>query len=107
MNKQILTKTKNMKKLLLLIIVSFICVSCYNSKTHENDALETYAVDVPYTYTKQIMIKGNSYTFGQITSIRHFIYNGHEYIQYHVYGGYGGGYGFVHDPDCKCTKSEK
>ena len=96
-----------MKKLLLLIIVSLAGVSCYDNKTHENDALETYTVDVPYVYTKQIILKGESFTFGQITSIRHFTYNGHEYIQYHVYGSYGGGNGIVHDPDCKCTKSEK
>lgn len=96
-----------MKKLLLFIIVSLVCVSCYDSKTHENDALETYTVDVPYVYTKQIILKDKSYTYGQITSIRHFTYNNHDYIQFHVAGEYGGGNGIVHDPDCKCTKSEK
>ena len=96
-----------MKKLLLLIIVSLFCVSCYNSKTHENDALETYTVDVPYVYTKQIILKGESYTYGHITSIRHFTYNNHDYIQFHVAGEYGGGNGIVHAPDCKCSKSEK
>ena len=96
-----------MKKLLLLIIVSLVCISCYNSKTHENDALETYTVDVPYVYTKQIILKGESYTYGHITSIRHFTYNNHDYIQFHVAGEYGCGDGIVHDPDCKCVKFEK
>lgn len=94
-----------MKKLLLSIIVSLVCVSCYNSKTNENNALETFRVDEPYVYTKRIILNNEFHTFGEITEIRHFIYNGHEYIQYHVFGS--GGAGVVHDPDCKCTKSEK
>lgn len=96
-----------MKKLLLLIVVSLVCVSCYDSKTHENDALETYATSVPYVYTKQIILSGECYTYDQITSIRHFTYNNHDYIQFHVDGLYGGDNGIVHDPNCKCTKSEK
>lgn len=96
-----------MKKLFLSIIVSLVCVSCYDSQTNENDALETFTVDEPYIYTKRIILNKESYTFGEITQIRHFIYNGHEYIQYHVFGPAGGNDGFVHDPDCKCTKSEK
>lgn len=96
-----------MKKILLFIIVSLVCVSCYDSKTHENDALETYTVDVPYVYTKQIVLNSECFTYEQISSIKHFTYNNHDYIQFHVAGGYSGGDGIVHDPDCKCMKNEK
>jgi len=92
-----------MKKLLAFIIVALTCVSCYDSKTHKDDSDETITKNVPYVYTEQIMLESESYTYGQISSIRHFTYKGHDYIQFHV-GTYGGNCGIVHDPDCQCTK---
>lgn len=96
-----------MKKLLAFIIVALVCVSCYDSKTHKDDSDETITKNVPYVYTEQIMLESESYTYGQISSIRHFTYKGHDYIQFHVCGTHSGGYGIVHDPDCQCTKKEK
>ena len=96
-----------MKKLLAFIMVAWVCVSCYDSKTHKDDSDKTITKNVPYVYTEQIMLESESYTYGQISSIRHFTYKGHDYIQFHVCGTHGGGNGIVHDPDCQCTKKEK
>ena len=96
-----------MKKLLAFIIVALVCVSCYDNKTHKDDSEEKFTNDVPYVYTEQILLKAESYTYGQISSIRHFTYKGHDYIQFHVCGTHSGGYGIVHDPECECTKKEE
>ena len=96
-----------MKKLLLFVIVTLICASCYNSKTHENDSPKTITSNVPYVYTKITFLESESYTYGQISFIKHFTYNGHDYIHFHVCETHGGSDMVVHDPDCKCTKPEE
>lgn len=96
-----------MKKLLAFIIVALVCVSCYDSKTHKDDSDKTITKNVPYVYTEQIKLESESYTYGQISSIRHFTYKGHDYIQFHVCGGHSGSDGITHDPDCNCIKQRK
>lgn len=96
-----------MKKLFTFIVLSLAFVSCYNSSTHANDAGETMSESVPYVYTKQILLEDQCFTYGQISSIRHFTYNGHDYIQFHICGTHSGGDGIVHDPECRCSKEGK
>lgn len=101
-----------MKKLLLpllLVILTFTVVSCgstYDKRTHTKDAKIENPDTVPYVYTKQCQLSGDQYTYGQIKAIRHFDYNGHSYIQFHISGTHGGHGGIVHDPDCKCNQKD-
>lgn len=90
-----------MKKI-LFILLSLFLMGCYDGNTHKNDAKPEYPDSIPYKYTKQCRLTGNQYTYGQIGSIKHFDYNGHSYIQFHVCGTHGGSAGVVHDPDCPC-----
>lgn len=100
-----------MKKLLLpllLVILTFTVVSCnaYDKRTHTKDAKIENPDTVPYVYTKQWQLSGDQYTYGQISTIKHFDYNGHSYIQFHISGTHGGRGGVVHDPDCKCNQKD-
>lgn len=97
-----------MKRLLLpllLVILTFTVVSCYNKRTHAKDAELESSDTVPYVYTKQWLLSGDQYTYGQISTIKHFDYNGHSYIQFHISGKHGGS-SVVHDPDCKCNQKD-
>ena len=96
-----------MKKLLAFVLVMVLCAACYNSETHKNDSETSTQSEVPYVYTKQILLENQCYTYGQISSIRHFTYNGHDYIQFHICGTHSGGDGVVHDPDCRCLKNDE
>lgn len=101
-----------MKKIYLFFIAALFCGACDNEgrgcAPNKNDVPTTHTREMPYVYTKQIMLEPvEDVTYGQILSIRHFIYNGHEYIQFHVCGSHGGGYGIVHDPDCNCIKQRQ
>lgn len=90
------------KSILLLAAAVMICVSCYDNSTHSNDSASCIVTETPYVYTKQTLLSRSNYTYGQISSIRHFTYNGHNYIQFRVYGTDSFGCGIVHDPDCPC-----
>lgn len=95
-----------MKKLLLtllLVILTFTVVSCYNKKTHTKDSKLESPDTVPYVYTKNWQLSGDQYTNAQIL---HFDYNGHSYIHFHISGTHGGHSGVVHDPDCKCNQKD-
>lgn len=98
-----------MKRLLLpllLVILTFTVVSCYNKRTHAKAAELESPDTVPYVCTKQWRPSVDQYTYGQIGNIKHFDYNGHSYIQFHISGKHEGGSGVVHDPDCKCNQKD-
>lgn len=104
MNLMKMFNNKSMKKLLVFIIVVLTFVSCYNRQKHVKDTNKTVVTEVPYAYTKQIILHSSCFTYEQISRIRHFNYNGHDYIQFHISSSHGGNGGVVHDPDCKCLK---
>lgn len=98
-----------MKKIFLFIIAALFCVACDNEgrgcANNKNDVPTTHTREVPYVYTKQIMLEleGDA-AYGQISSIRHFTYNGHGYIQFNFFANSNICNEIVHDPDCNCIK---
>lgn len=93
---------KKLLLLLLLVMLTFTVVSCYNKRTHMKDS-KLESLDTVPVYTKQWQLSDDQYTYAQI---RHFDYNGHSYIQFHISGTHGGHDGVVHDPDCKCNQKD-
>ena len=95
-----------MKKLIILTVVALLFVSCYDSGRSNENRTETIAADIPYVYTRTVILEKTSTKSYGIQSVQHFMYNGHDYIQFNVNTSYGG-HEIIHDPDCSCGNAVK
>lgn len=79
-----------MKKIILLLAVSAMLVSCIPSKCRSTEATEVQHVKVI-----------NRKYFNLLLDVSKINYEGHSYI---MFDGYTSLNGIVHDPDCSCHK---
>jgi ribosomal protein S19 len=76
-----------MKKLLLLLIL-IVATSCHDGQPKTQSA-------------NQIILTKYVGDEIRVYDVEH---NGHQYIVFHVKGGYGEALQVLHDPDCECKK---
>ena len=92
-----------MNKLIMRFLCTIISIICFCSCADEN-RINSALENNPRTHT-ETLIFGTETTSGYryITRIyiNKFIYNGHSYIFFSDDMHHGG---FVHDPDCECSK---
>ena len=92
-----------MKKILYITLLLFTCVSCdewIDNYTKNFDKIE-----------KERRQKSIEEHINDTTDLQDDLYNvkfdGHLYVVYREYGGYGMGAAMVHSPNCECHKEKK
>lgn len=97
---------ENKRNLILFFItvsVAVVMVSCMGTVSKGGEKTSKSKPVVEYT-KKYGNVEHYASETGNIRAGRYFNFNGHSYIQFHMWDQQGG-YAVVHDPDCPCMKS--
>ena len=94
-----------MKKTVILIVIVFLSILLCGCNYDDNNKPNKYEAG-------QFINVGGSkkirYKDGTTMYVRHFIYNGHKYIEFFrlQQGMDDNNTGYVHDPDCPCMSKK-
>ena len=86
-----------MKKILILLFITVLTVSCCEITASSNSQEITYSSDYSEIPSKAYKVYG----YSSHTTLSVFELDGHEYIV-NMYSDY-----FIHSPNCKCHKEKE
>lgn len=92
------------KKIFMVFMIVLIAIISSCAGNISKDDAEIKTTDKIVEYHECVSRSGVMTEIGHIYAVRHFMYQGHSYIQFDVMASYGGHTGIVHDPDCWCNK---
>ena len=92
-----------MKKIATFIIIAILSIFLSGCNFDYKNVPNTYEGG---DFFNAGSAKKHTYADGTTMYVRHFVYNGHKYIEFFrlQQGLYDNNTGYVHDPDCQCMK---